>query len=39
MSSLSNTTTDHETIRKWVEERKGKPAQIEGTGNKNSLPF
>ncbi|WP_343688281.1 hypothetical protein [Chitinophaga sp.] len=34
MSSLSNTTTDHETIRKWVEERKGKPAQVEGTGNK-----
>lgn len=35
MSSLSNTTTDHDKIKQWVEERKGKPAQVEGTGHKN----
>jgi hypothetical protein len=26
------TTTDHETIRQWVEERNGKPASVPGTG-------
>jgi hypothetical protein len=25
-------TTDHETIRQWVEERNGKPASVAGTG-------
>jgi hypothetical protein len=24
-------TRDHETIRRWVEERKGRPAMVEGT--------
>ncbi len=24
-------TTDHETIRNWVEERDGQPARVEGT--------
>ncbi|MDT0676647.1 hypothetical protein [Autumnicola musiva] len=27
----SKTTTDHETIKKWVEERDGKPALVKGT--------
>jgi hypothetical protein len=25
------TTTDHETIRQWVEDRNGKPASVPGT--------
>jgi len=25
-------TTDHETIRKWAEDRGGKPAAVKGTG-------
>jgi hypothetical protein len=29
------TTTDHDTIRKWVEERGGHPASVKGTGDKN----
>jgi hypothetical protein len=29
------TTTDHEIIRKWVEERGGHPASVKGTGGKN----
>jgi hypothetical protein len=32
-ASTSQTTTDHETIRRWVEERGGKPARVKGTGN------
>ena len=27
----SNTTTDHDQIRKWVEERGGHPAKVKGT--------
>ena len=27
-------TTDHDTIRRWVEERKGHPARVEGTGGR-----
>jgi hypothetical protein len=30
-SHESNTTTDHEEIRKWVEERGGHPAVVKGT--------
>src|SRR5438067_3867806 len=30
--SRSNTTTDHEEIRRWAEERGGKPACVRGTG-------
>lgn len=30
----SKTTTNHDEIRKWVEERGGKPATVKGTGNK-----
>src|SRR5436190_16178007 len=28
-------TTDHELIRKWAEERGGKPAAVKGTGSGN----
>lgn len=31
MSSESRTTTDHDTIRKWVEARGGKPASVKST--------
>jgi hypothetical protein len=31
--SSAKTTTDHETIRTWVEERKGKPARVKATGS------
>ena len=31
---LSKSTTDHETIRRWAEERGGKPACVKGTGGK-----
>src|SRR3954469_25657328 len=31
MSHESKTTTDHDEIRRWAEERGGKPATIEGT--------
>ena len=30
----SKTTTDHDEIRRWVEERGGKPACVRGTGGK-----
>ncbi|HWB47846.1 MAG TPA: hypothetical protein VG651_01955 [Stellaceae bacterium] len=30
-SSASNTTTDHDTIREWVEQRGGRPAAVRGT--------
>jgi hypothetical protein len=32
MSGESKTTTDHEVIQKWVEERGGHPATVIGTG-------
>jgi alkylation response protein AidB-like acyl-CoA dehydrogenase len=31
MAGESKTTTDHETIRRWAEERGGKPASVRGT--------
>lgn len=34
--SKSNTTTDHEEIRAWVEQRGGKPAMVKGTNKKKS---
>lgn len=34
MSSKSHTTTDHDEIRRWVEERGGKPAVVKGTADK-----
>jgi hypothetical protein len=34
MAGQSKSTTDHKLIRKWAEERGGKPATIEGTPKK-----
>lgn len=31
--STSKTTTDHETIRHWAEERGAKPSAVKGTGD------
>ncbi|WP_127131561.1 hypothetical protein [Georgenia sp. SYP-B2076] len=31
MASKSHTTTDHDEIRRWVEEHDGKPASVRGT--------
>jgi hypothetical protein len=31
MASLSHTTTDHDEIRRWVEEHGGRPATVRGT--------
>jgi hypothetical protein len=33
MASLSHTTTDHDEIRRWVEEHDGVPASVRGTGD------
>lgn len=33
MAGESKQTTDHNTIKKWVEERGGKPATVRRTGN------
>jgi hypothetical protein len=30
-SSTTNKTTDHDEIRRWVEEHDGKPARVRGT--------
>jgi hypothetical protein len=30
---MAEQTTDHETIRNWVEERGGRPARVKGTGD------
>lgn len=32
-------TTDHETIRKWAEQRGGHPAQVKGTGGLLRIDF
>lgn len=32
----AKTTTNHDTIRKWVEDRDGRPARVKDTGNANS---
>ncbi|SKB85820.1 hypothetical protein [Dyadobacter psychrophilus] len=34
--SKSNTTTNHDEIRAWVEQRGGKPAMVKGTGKKKA---
>jgi hypothetical protein len=31
--SESKSTTDHDEIRRWVEERGGRPARVKDTGN------
>lgn len=33
MVGESHTTTDHQTIQRWVEERGGRPASVKQTGN------
>jgi hypothetical protein len=33
--SQSDTTIDHDEIRRWAEERDGAPATVKGTGKKN----
>jgi hypothetical protein len=35
MSHSSKTTTDHEAIKQWVEERDGRPATVKGTSREN----
>ena len=35
MASESKTTTDHDEIRRWVEEHDGSPASVRGTENGN----
>ena len=30
---MAQTTTDHETIRKWAETHDGRPARVKGTGD------
>lgn len=36
-SNSGNTTTDHGEIRRWAEERGGKPACVQGTGGKGDI--
>jgi hypothetical protein len=33
--SESRTTTDHDEIRRWVEERGGRPARVRATGSED----
>lgn len=33
MASQTNTTTDHDEIRRWVEEHDGRPAAVRSTGD------
>lgn len=33
----AKSTTDHKTIRKWAEERGGKPASVSGTSGKDEI--
>jgi hypothetical protein len=35
MMTEANTTTDHATIRRWAEERGGKPAKVRGTEDRS----
>jgi hypothetical protein len=35
MSSHSETTTDHDAIRQWVESRQGRPTRVKGTGDEH----
>jgi len=35
--STANTTSDHEEIRKWAEERQGAPACVRGTGKRGDV--
>ena len=35
--SASKTTTDHETIRQWVEARDGRPSRVKSAGGNGGL--
>jgi hypothetical protein len=35
--SDTRTTTDHDEIRRWVEEHGGKPARVRGTGDDDDV--
>ena len=35
--STSNTTTDHDEIREWAEQRQGTPACVRGTGGRGDV--
>lgn len=35
MGGAATATTDHDTIRKWAEERDGKPAKVKSSGGKS----
>ena len=35
-NATSSTTTDHNEIQKWVDERGGHPARVKGTESRNS---
>lgn len=35
MSGEVHTTTDHDVIRRWAEERGGQPAEVEATGDRD----
>jgi hypothetical protein len=35
--ALSHTSSDHDEIREWAEQRGGKPACIKGTGGKDDV--
>lgn len=37
MANLSKTTRDHEEIRRWAEERGGKPAHVKNTGSAEDI--
>jgi hypothetical protein len=37
MANLSKTTRDHEEIRRWTEERGGKPAHVKNTGSSEDI--
>ena len=37
MANLSKTTNDHEEIRKWAEERGGKPSHVKSTGSSDEF--
>jgi hypothetical protein len=37
MANLSKTTKDHEEIRRWAEERGGKPSHVKSTGSKEDI--
>lgn len=37
MANLSRTTRDHEEIRRWAEERGGKPSHVKSTGSREDI--